>query len=186
MVIAKKHGLWVHLDGARIFNAALALGIGVRDLAKYADSVQFCLSKGLAAPVGSVVVGPKKFIEKARKYRRMLGGGMRQAGIIAAPGIIALTKMTDRLTEDHDNAKILAKGLKKINGIKVINPVMTNIVLIDISGLGWTGEQWIDVCAQLGWKTRGDSSIIRLCTHYGIQREDVEAFLEGLNNIICK
>ncbi|RLI07407.1 threonine aldolase, partial [Candidatus Bathyarchaeota archaeon] len=184
--VAKSHDLNVHMDGARIFNAAVALGVDVRELTRYADSVQICLSKGLAAPVGSVVVGTEEFIERARKYRKMLGGGMRQAGIIAAPGIIALTKMVDRLAEDHENARLLAEGLGQIEGIRILNPVRTNMVYIDISGLGWTGRQWAEACARLGWKSSGRSTTIRLCTHYGIEREDIEAFLEGIRKLVPK
>ena len=153
--VSKENNLGVHMDGARIFNAAIALDLDVKDLTQYADTVQICLSKGLSAPVGSLLVGTEELVTKARKYRKMLGGGMRQAGIIAAPGIIALTKMVDRLSEDHENAKILADGLREINGIKIINPVLTNMVYIDISELGWTGDQWIETCSKLGWKSRG-------------------------------
>lgn len=185
--VAKRHGLGVHLDGARVFNAAVALGIDVKELTRYADSVQICLSKGLAAPVGSiVVVGGEGFIERARKYRKMLGGGMRQAGIIAAPGIIALMKMVNRLAEDHENARLLAEGLTQIEGIRVLNPVRTNMVYIDVSGLGWTGRDWVEACAELGWRSRGYTTRIRLCTHYGIEREDIEAFLEGITNLVPK
>ena len=136
------------MDGARVFNAAIALGVDMKELTKYADSVQICLSKGLAAPVGSMVVGRKEFIEKARKYRKMLGGGMRQAGIIAAPGIIALTKMVDRLVDDHTNSKLLADGLKKI-GVKIEKPVLTNMVYIDVSCIGWKGDDWIESCKKI-------------------------------------
>ena len=184
--VAKRHDLAVHLDGARIFNASVALGIDVRELTRYADSVMACLSKGLAAPVGSVVVGSEEFIEAARKYRKMLGGGMRQAGIIAAPGIVALTKMVDRLAEDHENARLLAEGLRQIEGIKILHPVRTNMVYIDISGLGWRGVDWNEACGKLGWRSRSRGSIIRLCTHYGIEREDIENFLEGLVKLLPK
>ena len=105
---------------------------------------------------------------------------MRQAGIIAAPGIIALTKMVDRLADDHSNAKLLEEGLRKINGIEILNPVRTNIIYIDIGGLGWTGDDWSEACAKLGWKSRGQGTRLRLCTHYGIEAEDIEAFLEGI------
>jgi len=184
--VANRHGIPVHMDGARVFNASVALGIDVKELTRYADSVMFCLSKGLSAPVGSVVVGSEEFIETARKYRRMLGGGMRQAGIIAAPGIVALTKMVDRLAEDHENAKLLCEGLRQIEGIRVLNPVRTNMVYIDISDLGWTGLQWAKACEKIGWKSSGRSTRIRLCTHYGIEREDIEAFLEGIKKQIPK
>src|SRR5665811_1517573 len=109
----------VHLDGARIFNAAIALNIKPALLAKDVDSVMFCLSKGLSAPVGSILIGSKEFIQKARKNRKMLGGGMRQAGILAAAGIIALEKMVERLKEDHKNARLLGIGLNKLDGLKV-------------------------------------------------------------------
>jgi threonine aldolase len=116
----------------------------------------------------------------------MLGGGMRQAGIIAAPGIVALTKMVDRLAEDHANAKLLADGLREIKGIKILYPVKTNMVYIDLSGLGWTGKEWGEACAKLGWKSRGSTPKIRLVTHYGIEREDIEAFLDGIVSLVAK
>jgi threonine aldolase len=184
--VAKEHGLKVHLDGARVFNAAVALGVDVKEVSRYADSVQFCLSKGLAAPIGSMVVGGADFILRTRKYRKMLGGGMRQAGIIAAPGIIALTKMVDRLADDHSNAKLLEEGLRKINGIEITNPVKTNMVYIDIGGLGWNGDDFREASKKLGWKTRGSGTTLRLCTHYGIEREDIEAFIEGITAAVPK
>ncbi len=181
--VAQELDLAVHLDGARIFNAAVALNVDVKDLSQYADTVQLCLSKGLAAPVGSVVVGTHDTITKARKYRKMLGGGMRQAGIIAAPGIIALTQMVNRLAEDHVNAGLLADGLQKL-GIQVLNPVKTNMVYIDFADLGWTGADWVAACKQLGWKTRARGSGTRLCLHYGIESDDIHTFLDGLTRII--
>jgi threonine aldolase len=177
--VAKKHKLAVHMDGARVFNASVALGVDVKELTQYSDTVQICLSKGLAAPVGSVVVGSADVIKKARKYRKMLGGGMRQAGIIAAPGIIAMTKMVDRLKDDHDNAKLLAEGLKKM-GIKINNDVQTNMVYIDYTAIGWKDADWDKATKKLGWKSQGHSGGTRLCTHYGIEREDIKAFLDGL------
>ncbi len=141
--VADRHGLPMHLDGARIFNASIALGVEASAIASYFDSVQFCLSKGLSAPVGSVVVGSREFISKARKYRKMLGGGMRQAGIIAAAGIIALEKMVDRLADDHKNAKALAEGLARIPGIEVdLSTVETNIVVFDVSKLKITADEF--------------------------------------------
>jgi len=177
--VAKKHNLAVHTDGARIFNAAVALNVNVKELCKYTDTMQICLSKGLSAPVGSLVVGPADVILKARKYRKMLGGGMRQAGIIAAPGILAITKMVDRLKDDHDNAKLLAEGLKKA-GIKVNNDVQTNMVYIDYTTIGWKDADWEKACKKLGWKSEGHGGGTRLCTHYGIEREDIKAFVEGI------
>ena len=183
--VAKEHDLGVHLDGARVFNAAVALRVDVKELARYADTIQICLSKGLSAPVGSMVVGTEELVKRARKYRKMLGGGMRQAGIIAAPGIIALTKMVDRLEDDHKNAKLLATGLQKL-GIKVLNEVQTNMAYIDFSGVGWKGKDWTKACTKLGWKSRaGDNATsTRLVTHYGIEEEDIRSFLEGIAGLL--
>ncbi len=181
--VAKEHGLGLHLDGARVFNASVALGVDVKELAQYADTVQICLSKGLSAPVGSIVVGPHKLVDKARKYRKMLGGGMRQAGVIAAPGILALTEMVDRLAEDHRNAKLLAEGLSEL-GVKINNDVQTNMVYIDITSIGWDRDRWVGSCSELGWKVRGGGANTRLVTHYGIEEEDIRAFLDGLGKLI--
>ncbi len=131
--VAKKHGIAVHLDGARLFNAATALCVEAREIAQYADSVSCCLSKGLCAPVGTVIAGTRAFIEKARKYRKMLGGGMRQAGFLAAAGILALTDMTKRLKEDHDNAKYMASLLQKIDGVTLdMDSVEINMVFFKV------------------------------------------------------
>ena len=130
--LAQKNGLMVHLDGARVFNAAVALGIPASKLTAQVDSVSFCLSKGLSAPVGSLLCGTRGFIDSARKWRKMLGGGMRQAGIIAAAGIVAIEKMVDRLADDHANAKKLAMGMSEIPGITIYpDRVETNIVLFE-------------------------------------------------------
>lgn len=135
-------GWKVHVDGARIFNAAVASGVKVKELVKNADSVMFCLSKGLSAPVGSVLAGDQNFIKRARKVRKMLGGGMRQAGVIAAAGIVALDTMVDRLAEDHANARYMAEELVKIDGLKVdLNTVQTNMIYVDISALNITADQ---------------------------------------------
>ena len=146
--LAKRHGLKLHIDGARIFNAAVALGVDVAELAAPADSVTFCLSKGLAAPVGSVVCGDEAFIARARRMRKSVGGGMRQAGIIAAAGIVALTEMVDRLAEDHVNAKTLAVGLAEIPGL-LIDPgaIATNIVYFRVAKKGLDAPTMV---AQLG------------------------------------
>ncbi len=146
--LVNQHGLKLHIDGARIFNAAVALGVDVAELAAPADSVTFCLSKGLAAPVGSVVCGDEAFIARARRMRKSVGGGMRQAGIIAAAGIVALTEMVDRLAEDHANARVLASGLAEIKGL-LIDPdaVATNIVYFRVVKNGMDAPAMV---AQLG------------------------------------
>lgn len=139
--ISRKYGVPIHLDGARIFNAAIALGVEAKEIAQYADSVMFCLSKGLSAPVGSLLTGTKDFIQEARKARKRLGGGMRQAGVIAAAGIVALTEMIDRLREDHENAKLLADELSKIDKLsQSIIRGETNMVMIDTHQIGIKAE----------------------------------------------
>ncbi|ACI16795.2 threonine aldolase [Coprothermobacter proteolyticus DSM 5265] len=183
--IAHSNGLSVHMDGARIFNAQVASGIPASEYAKYADSVMFCLSKGLCAPVGSMVVGRKDFIDRARKNRKMLGGGMRQAGILAAAGIIALTKMVDRLQEDHDNAKLLAVKLQELG--YGVNPeeVETNMVVVDVTP---TGKDVHTVEKEL--KTRGvlananSPKTLRLVTHYGVTSDDAIKAVEVFADII--
>ena len=131
---SKKHNLPVHLDGARLFNASVALGVDAKELTQYCDSVMVCLSKGLCAPVGSVLCGSKEFIEKARRNRQLLGGGMRQAGFVAACGIIALEKMVDRLRDDHENAKYMAHRLNKIKGVNVLmDNVDVNMVFFKLT-----------------------------------------------------
>jgi len=174
--VTQSHGLQLYMDGARIFNAAVALGVDVRELTKHVDSMMFCLSKGLSAPVGSIVVGSSQFIERARKMRKMLGGGMRQAGIIAAPGIIALEKMVGRLKEDHDNAKYLAHGLAKLEGVS-LDPlsVQTNIVNFGVNIPGVDAEQIVSRLAAKGVKTLSvDRDRMRAVTHRGIERGDVQ------------
>jgi threonine aldolase len=131
--VASRHGLKIHLDGARIFNASVALNVSAKELAENCDSVCFCLSKGLSAPVGSLLCGSSEFITRARKWRKMLGGGMRQAGVIAAAGIVALETMIDRLAEDHAAARQLAEGLNLIPGVIVrLEKVQTNIVYFEL------------------------------------------------------
>lgn len=173
--VARNHNLRLYMDGARIFNAAVALDIDVKSFTKYVDNLMFCLSKGLGAPIGSIVVGDVDFVERARKFRKMLGGGMRQAGVIAAPGIIALEKMVDRLREDHYNAKTLAEGLSKFKGISInLKAIQTNIVVFDISGLGITSEQFIGLIKKKGVKASALSDkLVRMVTHIGITIDDI-------------
>jgi len=173
---AHARGLKVHMDGARIFNAAIAQNIDAKELAQFTDSMMFCLSKGLSAPIGSIAVGDQEFVDSARRYRKMLGGGMRQAGVIAAAGIIAIEKMVDRLKDDHANAQILAKGLMSIEGIS-IDPtqIQTNIVVYDVSGLGIDGERWITKLNESGVKAGTlEAGRVRMVTHRGIERDDIE------------
>jgi len=172
---ANSHGLRVHMDGARIFNAAVAQNLDVRDLARYVDTLIFCLSKGLSAPIGSLVVGDQEFIDRARRYRKMLGGGMRQAGVIAAPGIIAIEKMVDRLKDDHANARLLATGLAKIEGVSLdLSRVQTNIVLYDVTGLGVGAREWVGKMSKFGVKASAqEGGRVRMVTHRGIEKDDI-------------
>jgi len=182
---AHEAGLPVHLDGARVFNAATALGKPVAEVTRKADSVMFCLSKGLGAPVGSMLLGSKAFIEKARSVRKALGGGMRQAGILAAAGLIALEKMPLRLKEDHDNARFLAEGLALTPGIK-IDPkkVVTNILVFDITGTGMNTAGFSQKLAAKYVLAAGiNPEQMRFVTHMDVSREDCEAALEAVTAI---
>ena len=185
---AKSHGLRVHMDGARIFNAAVAQNLDVREFTRYVDSLMFCLSKGLSAPIGSLVVGDRELIDRARRFRKMLGGGMRQAGIIAAPGIIAIEKMVHRLRDDHANAKVLATGLSKIQGISLdLSHVQTNIVLYDVSGLGVTAKKWIAKISEHGVKAGAqEGGRVRMATHRGIEKDDIEYTLNVAEKVAKK
>ena len=179
-------GIAVHLDGARIFNAATYLGEGVAEMTKKSDSIQFCLSKGLGAPVGSVIVGSKAFIERCRSIRKMLGGGMRQAGVIAAAGLIALEKGPKRLRIDHENAGLLAERLAEIPGIR-INPakVQTNIVIYDIQQTGLSSADFLAELARR--KVLGvpvDAEKIRMVTHLDVDRKDVEEAVETIREML--
>jgi threonine aldolase len=182
--LAKTRGLRVHMDGARIFNAAVASGLDVRDFTRHVDTLMFCLSKGLSAPIGSMVVGEQAFVDRARRYRKMLGGGMRQAGIIAAAGIIAVEKMVDRLRDDHVNAKTLATGLSKIPGITVdMARVQTNIVVYDVTGLGVDGKSWVEELGKHGVKAGAQEyGRVRMVTHRGIEKEDIQYALTAVEN----
>ena len=174
--VAREHGIAVHLDGARIFNAATACGVEVRELTRYVDTVQFCLSKGLSAPVGSILAGSREFIERAKRVRKLLGGDMRQAGIIAAAGIVALEKMVDLLVEDHRHAASLAAGLWLIPGLVVdTSPIPTNMVFVDTTGLGSTATEFGTnmkkhgvLCGAMG------THRVRMVTHRHITSESVE------------
>jgi threonine aldolase len=183
--VAKAHGSKLYMDGARIFNAAVALKVDVKELTRHVDNLMFCLSKGLSCPVGSVVVGTHEFIEKARKNRKVLGGGMRQAGIIAASGIIALEKMVDRLAEDHRNAKLLAEGIARIEGIAVdMERVQTNMVLFDISGLGVEDELFLSMLKENGVLALTNAkNKVRMVAHRGIEKEHIEKAINAIENV---
>jgi threonine aldolase len=184
--LAESHGLLLHLDAARIFNAAVALGVDVKELTASFDSLMFCLSKGLSAPIGSVICGSKTFIAQALRTRKLLGGGMRQTGIIAAPGITALQQMVDRLKEDHKNARYLAEGIAQIPGLSIkLNRVQTNIIYFDLVDDRITTDVFVKKLEQKGIKLlpKGPSHF-RMVTHYGISSEDISITLSGLREIM--
>lgn len=183
---ARDRGLRIHLDGARLFNAAVALGVDARELAAHVDSVTFCVSKGLSAPVGSVLCGSRAFIDDAYRARKRLGGAMRQAGIMAAAGIVALETMVDRLAEDHETARLLAEGLGALEGVTAVRaPRPTNILMVDVGGLGWSTDDLID-----RWKARGikcnprPPTRVRLVTNRHVTPEDVDYVLDTTREML--
>ena len=183
---AHEAGLPVHLDGARIFNAGVALGKPVAELTRKFDSVMFCLSKGLGAPVGSVLVGSKDFIEEARRVRQMLGGGMRQSGVLAAAGLVALEESPKRLHIDHENAKVLAQGLAEIPGVK-IDPVRvrTNILILEVSQTGLTSFELSKQLAEQKILANGVTpQTMRMVTHCDVDRPGCERALQVLREVL--
>ncbi len=171
---AKAAGLPVHLDGARVFNAATALGVGVAELTRGFDTVMFCLSKGLGAPVGSMLVGSKELIEEARGVRKALGGGMRQAGVLAAAGLIALTEMPKRLQEDHANARLLAEAVAEVEGVSIdLETVETNIVIFTLKDGG--AAEFVAALKERGVASSAiGTHQVRFVTHFDVSREDCE------------
>jgi threonine aldolase len=185
-ILAKRHGVRVHLDGARIFNASVALGVEVREFTKNVDSMSFWLSKGLSAPVGSVICGSREFIAEAIRTRKVLGGGMRQAGVIAAAGIIALNEMVDRLAKDHTNARHLAEGIAEIHGLSIdAERIKTNILFFDFITDRLTPEEFMAGLEERGIKcSHPGPSRFRMVTHYGIDSDDIHRTLECLREVM--
>ena len=183
--LANDHGLQIHVDGARIFNAAAALGVDVRELVQDVDSVQFCLSKGLCAPVGSLVCGSAEFIAEARRARKVVGGGMRQAGVLAAAGIVALEQIADRMGEDHARAKRLAEGLAGIPGLDV-GPAVSNILYFGLTEqVSKTPEEVVAGLAERGVRMLGRvGGRFRAVTHHWISDEDVERTIQAMREVI--
>jgi threonine aldolase len=183
--VARDHGLRVHVDGARIFNAAAALDVDVRELVQDVDSVQICLSKGLCAPVGSIVCGSAEFIAEARRARKVVGGGMRQAGVLAAAGIVALEQIADRMGEDHVRAKRLAEGLAEIPGLDV-GPAVSNILYFGLAEqVSLTPEEVVAGLADRGVRMLGRvGGRFRAVTHYWISDEDVERTIQAMREVI--
>lgn len=183
----RERGLPIHLDGARIFNAAIVLRRDVAEIASLFDSVMFCLSKGLCAPVGSMIAGSREFIDRAVPVRRMLGGGMRQVGVLAAAGLAALEKMPARLEEDHAKARLLATGLAEIQGVKIVpERVQTNIVVFDIGDTGQTTAEFSAKLRQRGVLANGISPReIRMVTHKDVSRDDCKVALGAVSEALA-
>jgi threonine aldolase len=181
---AREQGLRVHLDGARIFNAAVAQGVPANEIAATADTVTFCLSKGLACPIGSIFCGSSEDIEEAKRWRKRLGGGMRQVGVLAAAGLIALDHMVDRLAEDHANARTLAEGLSELPGVKCdLGRVQTNLVYFELTEM--PAPRFTDECTRRGLLSDWvDARRIRFVTHYGIDSEDIQSALKICEEVL--
>jgi threonine aldolase len=177
-------GVPVHLDGARIFNAAVALGRPATEFTRTVDSVTFCLSKGLGAPVGSLVCGSRDFVARARRVRKMLGGGMRQVGILAAAGLVALETMVERLAEDHANARRLAEGVAQLPGIRIdLRKVQTNIAIFHIERRGGAGELVTGALARKVKIHQIGPTSIRCVTHKDVDASDIERAIEAFQEI---
>ncbi|MFI5052708.1 MAG: GntG family PLP-dependent aldolase, partial [Acidimicrobiales bacterium] len=181
---ARNQGLRVHLDGARIFNAAVASGVDVKDIAACADTVTFCLSKGLACPAGSIFCGSHEVVHEARRWRKRLGGGMRQTGVLAAAGLVALESMVDRLAEDHANARTLAEGLAELPGVTCeLARVQTNLVYFDLERMG--APAFTEECARRGLLADWTGpNRMRFVTHHGIDAEDVQSALKVCEEVL--
>ena len=181
---ARAHGLRVHLDGARMFNAAVASGTDIADIAACADTLTFCLSKGLACPAGSMFCGSVDAVDQARRWRKRLGGAMRQAGVLAATGLIALETMVDRLAEDHANARTLAEGLAELPGVKCdLSRVQTNLVFFDLENM--RGDDFEEECRKRGLLGGATSAHrVRFVTHYGIDAEDIQSTLRICEEVL--
>ncbi len=185
--VARRHGLAVHLDGARLFNAAVALGVSVAELAAPADSVTFCLSKGLSAPIGSLVCGSRAFIEKARRARQMVGGTLRQAGVIAAAGLVALQQQVERLAEDHRLARQLAEGLARLSGLRVdLASVQTNIVQVDVSAVGDARLLVAELEREQVRVLAPDRRRVRFVTHRHVAPEDIQPTLAAVARAVAR
>lgn len=188
--VAKKYNLPVHLDGARVFNASASLNVEVKEITKYCDSVMFCLSKGLCAPVGSILAGSKEFIAKARKKRKLMGGGLRQAGFLAAAGIVALNDMIKRLNEDHENAKLLASELNKLPEINVnLDNVKINMVFFSFKDNSIDTKNLVKFFLENNIKINdAENGLMRFVTHYWVTKEDIYRIIHTMKDFlnICK
>jgi len=184
--IAHEKGAAVHLDGARIFNAAIALGVDVKEFTRHADIMMFCISKGLSSPVGSLLVGSRALIEPARGLRYLHGGAMRQSGVLAACGIVSLEKMVERLRDDHVNARLIAEALAQIDGVTLdLDVVQTNMVWFDIAGTGLSGEQFVAGLEEQDVKViQQGPTMLRITTHKDVSRQDALTVIEIIKDML--
>lgn len=184
--ISRKHSIPIHLDGARLFNAAAYLKTDAKEITKYCDSVMFCLSKGLCAPIGSMLAGSKDFIEKARKGRKLMGGGLRQAGILAAAGLVALKEMRLRLEEDHNNAILLGEELARIPGIDVLHEdIHINMVFFDMSRTGYDPDKLVNELLAKGIKVNSaENGMMRFVTNYWVSSDDILYIAKTIREIL--
>jgi len=181
--VADEHGLAVHMDGARIFNAAVAQGAAPDEIAAVADTVTFCVSKGLGAPVGSVLCGSAEVIDRARRWRKAVGGGWREAGVLAAAGLWALDHMVDRLVDDHANARTLAEGLAELPGVRIdLTRVQTNIVRFELTGT--SASDFLAGCRERGVLGGGSGRAVRFVTHFGVEAADVQHALSACADVL--
>ncbi|MBA2174787.1 low-specificity L-threonine aldolase [Halobacillus locisalis] len=179
--VARQHRIPVHLDGARLFNASVASGVSLKRYAEQTDTVQVCLSKGLGAPMGSMIAGSAEFIQRARKWRKRLGGGLRQVGMVAAPGMVALTEMVDRLAEDHIHARTLADGLGRVKGLAIEEDVETNIILVNVEQTGHDATSFLSELEKEGIKAvKFGPHTVRFVTHYGVSGTDIRTVIEKM------
>lgn len=185
--VADEHDMALHVDGARIFNAAVALNIEAAQLAADADSLTFCLSKGLSCPYGSLIVGSKDFIVEARRNRQMVGGGLRQAGVMAAAGVVALETMIDRLAEDHEHARLLAEGLRELGCKLDLASVQTNMVFFQLEPGRLSQDEFVRKLNDAGVRVnRPRGERIRMVTHYGVTRADIQETLRAVRRLLSR
>lgn len=184
--IAKKKDVLVHLDGARLFNAAAYLNVDPKEITRNCDSLMFCLSKGLCAPIGSMLAGSKEFIDKARKGRKLMGGGLRQAGFLAAAGLVALKEMRQRIHEDHENALILGRELSKISGIKVnYDDIHINMVFFEMNETGYDPDKFVKEMDNKGIIINPvEDGLMRFVTNYWVKEEDIYYVVQSIKEIL--
>lgn len=184
--IAQKNHIPLHLDGARLFNAASHLGVDAREITNYCDSVMFCLSKGLCAPVGSILAGSEDFILKARKKRKLMGGGLRQAGFLAAAGLVALKNMVSELSKDHENAIYLGRELEKITGIEIdLESIQINMVFFSIKGTGYDTNKLVLKLNEKGIKINGEENgEMRFVTNYWVDKDNIDYVIKIMKNLL--